>query len=74
MAQCPQLDRLKEEYTKAVNAYGKALTEARLRRSQDARSARHITQECSQACQTALQAFMDHIKEHGCNQPNGRGD
>jgi len=52
---------LKEQYVRAVNAFGKALSEVKSHRCENQIAARQLTQSTSQACQYALKAFMDHV-------------
>lgn len=66
-SQCSQRDSLKQQYLRAVNAFGEALSEAKSLRCENQRAARNLTQSTSQACQSALKAFTDHVEKHGCN-------
>ena len=69
MLECSQRDRLTRDYLRAVNAYGEALSLVKsLARSSDPISERHVTQQRHEACQLALRAFLDHVKEHRCNE------
>jgi hypothetical protein len=62
--QCSDRDRLIEQYVAAVNAFGRAVGETGGR--SDSRTVRELTQRTSESCQRALQAVLDHQREHGC--------
>lgn len=61
---CSERERLKKRYLKAVNAYGEAVNSAV--HLSNSRAWRELTQQSAQACRVALEAFLDHVREHGC--------
>jgi len=66
---CPERERLVEQYTASVNAYGRTVREIR---SGAAREMRQLTQQKSALCQQALQAVLDHEREHHCGKAIGK--
>ena len=66
MAQCEERERLQDEYIKAVNAYGEAVSRAKSPKTSGQISARQMTRDCARLCEKTLNAFADHLDQHGC--------
>ena len=66
MFECEDRKRLQQQYITAVNAYGEAVSKARSPKCVDRQLARQLTQDANAECQKALNAFTDHIEQHGC--------
>jgi len=73
MEQCSQRDRLRANYMEAVNAYGEVLSKMSGGRYLDPTSLSHLTQERRRASHAALDAFVKHVKEHGCQETPAAG-
>lgn len=61
---CIERTLLIEQHVSAVNAYGRAVNEKRVR--SDLRILRQLTLKASELCEQTHKAILDHEHQHGC--------
>jgi hypothetical protein len=67
-AHCPHRESLIEQYFSAMTAFGEVATD----RSPDSRAKRQLTRRTSEAWHKALNAVIEHEREHGCGKADRR--